>query len=184
MNKKLKATSLTEVMIVLGVISTALVASISVLASSIARIKANEIEDSANSFMLQAVELSKSPSPLVLSNGSLNTITQSGSGSQFYFSLAEDSRNNKYLKQETRVDLTECTATSPYNITRLLDQSTASAQVCLRVKITPRTSVPGAVGSRNQKRFYEIESKVVFVLPQETRSNTILGYRYNEFQEL
>ena len=58
---KLKAATLIEVLIVLGVISTTMIVAVSLIINSLYELRNNETQDAANGIMIQALEIAKSP---------------------------------------------------------------------------------------------------------------------------
>ncbi|MCA9381298.1 hypothetical protein KC678_03465 [Candidatus Dojkabacteria bacterium] len=167
-NKRKKAATLAEVMIVLGVISTAMVASISIMINSLVRIKINDIEDTANSVMIKALEAAKSPATLSLSQD----ISAIAVNSSVFFALDESSSLQIQLNDVVN---TSCTSQNKYNVSVLLpDDVSSSSEICVQVEIIPRFGV-------NSKRIYEIIVRSFYVLPSgDVRANVIKGYRYGD----
>jgi competence protein ComGC len=167
--KSKKAASLTEVMIVLGIISTTLVTSVNILISSLIKFQINEIEDTANTIMLEALEIAKSPSSILVSENVTSTNTE-----QYYSLLKEDGRN--ILAKEFDELGSRCSKDSIYFLDQIITDTSRELVICLQIKITPN------IGLTN-KQFYEVESKIIYNLPgQRVGSNTIKGYRYEEFK--
>ncbi len=171
--KKKKAASLAEVMIVLGILSTVLVASVSVLVNSMLRISINDLEDAANTIMIQALEISKSPVDVLVSDLS---IQEAGFETTQNFSLDITDEGN-VLQRQSEGALTECTPNSVYNINSQVRDIQTKSNICLQVRITPLEGLDGI-------RVYRLESEVVFRTPKETRSNSIIGFRYRQFTTL
>ncbi|MCA9386655.1 type II secretion system protein [Candidatus Dojkabacteria bacterium] len=164
--KRKKAATLAEVMIVLGVISTAMVASISIMINSLVRIKVNDIEDSANSVMIKALEAAKSPATISLSQD----ISAVAVNSSVFFSLDETARLQYEINDTVN---TSCTSQNKYNVKTLLpDDVSSNSEICVQIEIIPRLGV-------NSKRIYEIVVRSFYVLPNgDVRANVIKGYRY------
>ncbi len=166
--KTKKAASLAEVMIVLGVVSTAMVASISVMVNSLVRIRVNDIEDSSNTVLIQALEIAKSPTGLIISTD----ISQRPVNNSIYLSLEN---NDRLSVRAGSGPLISCSETSIYNVNDLLpDDVSASSQVCVQIEIIPRTGING-------RRIYEIIARSSYIIPGgDVRANVIKGYRYSD----
>lgn len=164
--KKKKAATLAEVMIVLGIISTAMVASISVMINSLIRIKINDIEDSANTVMVKALEVAKSPAAISVSENIDNRTVNV----PIYFLLNTSSQLQ--LQNNDSINTT-CTDNNKYNVKALLPEDiTASSQICVQIEIIPRYGLENA-------RLYEIIVRSYYTLPNgDLRANVIKGYRY------
>ena len=164
--KNKKAASLAEVMIVLGIISTAMVASVSVMINSLINIRVNEIEDSANYALIQALEIAKSPTGLVFSSD----ISSRPINSSVFLSLESD---KKLTISSGNQALTTCSENSVYNIKKLLASSiSVTSNICVQVEMIPRNGIGG-------EKIYEIIARSAFVLPSgKDRANVIRGYRY------
>ena len=166
---KKKAASLAEVMIVLGIISTTLVASVSILINSLSRTKVNEIEDAANAVMIQALEVAKSPAQNVSVSSTSFAPNQRGEVYSFKLNKSIDGEN---VLEEIRQPSTEgCNSQSPYYVTP--DNRTDVTQeidLCLQITV-----------ENISNQVYEIVSTVTYQIPNEEKQNTIKGYRYGEF---
>ncbi len=172
-NKPKKAATLTEVLIVLGIISTTLVASLALIVNSMIKIKQNEIQDTANGVMIKGLELAKSPKNIAISelprNGGsteVNTfyrITSSSVGASVLLEKVEEGTSS--LNQG-------CTSTSPYNIktSPVLSQLNAGYDICLQLNIVYLSS-----------NTYKITSQAVYTFLNRSQTSFITGVRYASF---
>lgn len=153
-------------MIVLGIISTVMVASVSVMIRSLVRIKINDVEDAANSVMIKALEIAKSPAILNISRDISNRPIDSST----YLSLGSEGILNV---QDGDSQMNECNEGSEYNVQSLLPEDiTNSSVICVQVEIVPKR-IP------NGDRIYEVTSRTLYIIPgDEVRTNAIKGYRY------
>ncbi len=170
---KKKASSLAEVMIVLGIISTAMVASISIMVNSLIRIRVNDIEDSANTILIQALEIAKSPTQLRV-NADLSTIPYDSS---VFLALGDNDRLQIQRGHSVQGNLInpDCNTSSVYNVNDLLPEDvSASSQICIQLEVTRRRGI-------NDNDVYEITARSKYVVPGgDIRSNVITGFRYSE----
>ncbi len=166
-NLKLKGNSLVEVLIVLGIISTALVASVSVIVNSLIKVRVNEIEDSANSLLIQSMEIAKTPNTVVVNDGAINN---NSVGTAYYFTLQNASNQNTLQRVTSSTTLiNSCPANSPYNANNFLGTN-VDYNICIQLQIIYRG---------NEQ--YEINSRVVYDINGRVSLNTIQGFRYTPF---
>lgn len=165
MKKFKKATSLAEVLIILAIISTTLIASVNLVTSSIRSAKQNEIEDYANGILVLGLELAKSPNDIYIDDSSVFTnINQT-----FTFSL-QNENNQYFLQRQTEVPET-CSGQSVFNIQ---DNQEQDFDVCLKLEITRRNV--------NDQEYFEVASIVFYQNGGENITNSVKGFRKNAFQ--
>ena len=160
-----KASTITEVLIVLGIISVTVIVAVNVIIKTLVEIKSNEIDETANAIMLEAMEVAKSPAAVLISD---DDITRAGLGSSLYYTLSKEG-GEKFLKQVQNPELTECGASSDYYY-NLEDSPSKKSSFCLQVIIT----------KAGEER-YQVVSKVVYNSSGEDRFNFIRGTRYNDY---
>lgn len=169
-----KAASLTEVMIVLGVISTVMVASVTIMINSMVRIRINEIEDAANSAMILALEITKSPAN-VRYNVDVDDSGLFPYDIPQYFSISNLEGNNMLIYRPGHGVMTACNGTllDRYDVSFLLPEDISqNSVICIQVEVTPRRGI-------NDTRIYEIVVRAIYEIPGgEVRSNVIQGFRY------
>jgi type II secretory pathway pseudopilin PulG len=171
--KTLKAATLTEVLIVLGIISTTMIVAVSLIVNSLYELRNNETEDAANGIMIQALEIAKSPSDVVLSDA---TLLSASFDSTHYYSLSSENDQN-FLQLQNQNQMVDCSTNSVYRIQDVSavantaqQEVLANVDICLQLIITPRA-----------EGFYEITSKVAYPAREEYQVNFIKGMRYGEF---
>lgn len=163
-----KGTSLAEVLIILAIISTTVIASTTLVVQSLATIRNNETEDTANGLMVKALEIAKSPAQVYVTDTSfVNAVT----GQPYFFSI--QNQNDQYLLRRESSDISTCQVNSPYAVDLYPDGSEVSFLACLVVGITRLQSL--------NQTIYEINSKVIYNLEGETRITNVTGYRKDEF---
>jgi hypothetical protein len=158
--KSTKALSLAEVIMALGIISTVMVASISFMISSLIRVQVSELEDQANSLMIKALEVAKSPTRLNIDAAQISTIAP------MYFSLNEFNQ----LISQSQEEIGTCNNINVYNSTTLLDETFRRFPVCLQVIFIPLQDAAAR---------YEVRSKAIFINGEEVREVSLIGYRYD-----
>lgn len=168
MIKKKRATSLAEVMIILAIISTTVVASTTLVVKSLATIKNNEIEDTANGVMIKALEIAKSPADVYVSDTSF---VNAASGQVYFFSI--QNQNNQYTLRRESGTASTCDSQGPFKTNLFTQTTTQNINICLVIEITPQTTL--------NQRIYEIAAKVVYQLEGETIINSVTGYRKDDF---
>jgi hypothetical protein len=135
---------------------------------SLIRIKINDVEDAANSVMIEALEIAKSPSSLNISRDISNRPIDSVT----YLSLGSSGVLNV---EDGDSQLNQCSENSEYSVESLLPDDIASSSViCVQVEIVPRR-IP------NGDRIYEVTARTLYIVPgDEIRANAIKGYRYGD----
>lgn len=132
-NKKLKALSLLEVIIVLGIVSMTMVSAMAVVLRANSLIKSNEVQDSANDILFQTFELLRSPDPVKVLESGFVQLSQAGLTSTY--SIKFDSNRNGYLAISSQNASTQCTNSSEFNVESI--NNTRPYPVCIRINITP-----------------------------------------------
>lgn len=171
---KLQASSLAEVLIVLGIISTTIIASTSLVINSLVTVRENEISDAANGLLVQTVEIIKSPSNIYVSD---NIFTSGSVGQTYYFRLKEGSNSSasflEYISGGSPINT--CTASSPYYKSLNLNNNT-SVNSCLQIQIKPVKA--------NTKVNYEITALIVYNIRSDTQIRYLRAYRTESFIEV
>lgn len=187
MKRELKATSLVEVLVVMGIIATTIIGSMVLVAGSLVTVRNNQTEDYVNGILINAIEVSKSPSNLFVNDDSF---LQTGGSSVSYFRFTNDG-TNAILQRTFDGDLTQCGDQSQYLITnRILDvvpiPGAAPTQqqeenvlfvnptVCLQVQITPQPVTQS----------YLMRIKSVYQVQGETFTTTVQSQRYESFKKI
>lgn len=173
LTKTKKGVSLIEVMIVLGIVSTALVASISIIARSLIEVRINEIEDSVNTSLIQTMEIIKSPQDIsVAGNPRLTSY-----GTPNYFKLNTTGNENVITYDgANQGEIQTCDSNSFYASEYLISSGIDSFNLCLQVIITPINN--------NGVIYYNIEAKAIYDLPTGEAVNTYRGLRFNSFSNI
>ncbi len=168
MKKRLKAASLMEVMVVLGIVSFTIVSSMSLVAKVSTTVKSNEIQDQANSLILKALEVFKNTKDVFVSQDVLTSAT----GGTYYFALKEGS-TGAFLQYDPTGDaqsLNNCDANNVYFVANL------NFGPCLQVAITPINSVTGG-------KYYNVEVFIKYSISGKDITDSLKTYRYYGFTE-
>ncbi|MDQ6985162.1 MAG: hypothetical protein Q9M91_01285 [Candidatus Dojkabacteria bacterium] len=167
---KRKASSLVEVLIVLGIISTTLVVAVNLVISSLYRVKQNEIEDVSNKSLIKALEIVKAPSTVLV------TQLPTTSGLTYSYSLEfDEDTNENFLKLQTE-GIDSCEKSSDYYIdfdkiaVADIDQITS----CLEIQVIPDV-IPGSTAT------YGINAVLYYKSGDRNLFSFIRGIRYDEF---
>ncbi len=171
--KNLKATSLAEVLIIIAIISTTLIASVNLAASSVVTSKENEIDDTANALLVFGLELAKSPGDLIVNDQALvgSTVNQT------YLYSMEKENSIYYLKRET-ADFPDCNASSPFKLDFHITTSSQNLNTnnyCLKLEITKR--------SNTRATYFELNVVVKYTKGSEQVTISAKGYRKDEFKQ-
>lgn len=168
--KTKKGVSLVEVMIVLGIVSTTLVASVSIIAKSLIEVRVNEIEDSVNTALIQTMEIVKSPQDIAVTGDPRLT----SYGSANYFKLNTNGNSNVLVYDAAnQTEISNCDANSYYGSEYLITSGIESFNLCLQVIVTPINN--------NGSIYYNIEAKAIFDLPSGEEVNSYKGLRFSTF---
>ncbi|MCA9379036.1 hypothetical protein KC640_01275 [Candidatus Dojkabacteria bacterium] len=169
---KIPAFGLMEVMIVLAIVAATMVAAMQVSIQSLRVIKQNEIGDYANSVMVQALELAKSPSNVQVS--ATGQVTDFQGTYQLQINSAGGAVLWKVGDNVTPITNTGCTNASPYFVDISNINPVGSPVVCLQLIVRNISGISGAA--------YEITSHLIYTLQNEQIERSIIGYRRNKFE--
>jgi hypothetical protein len=169
-SKNLPATSLVEVLVVLAIVASTMVAATQLSVRALIDIKQNEIEDYANSVMLKALEVAKSPSDINVTH-----LVTAGNYTGSYSSSLLNGKPVLYQQSPTIVGMGTCTSGSVYYTPLTGVTGVTPPLACLQVQIQPKTGL--------NSTYYEITSTISFQLSDQMVTKTIVGYRRNKFNE-
>ena len=169
---KIRGFGLMEVLIVLAIVAATMVAAMQVSIQSLRVIKQNEIGDYANSVMVKALEVAKSPSDVQVSGtaqitnfqGSYQLQTQVGSPSVLW----------KVSDSVVPMTANNCSNTSPYYTDISAVSNIGNPVVCLQLIIR---NISGLTGNA-----YEITSYLIYDIQDQQVERSIIGYRRNKFE--
>lgn len=172
LKKVKKATSLVEVLIILAIISTTIVASTTLAVNSQRAVLENQREDTANGVLVQALEVAKSPVDIKLGSQvdflPLNT---------YSFRFTRDSRTGDLVLAEVpRQQLTTCSEGSIFQVETFFAQDEIEFPLCLAVEVE-MIDPPG----REAESYFEITTRVVYQQGDETRFFSLVGFRNEAF---
>jgi hypothetical protein len=190
-NKNLRATSLVEVLVVMGIIATTIVGSMVLVASSLVTVRNNQAEDYVNGLMINALEIIKSPSNVFVND---DTFIQGGTAPA-YFKLTHNG-TNAVLERTFDGSITDCNEQSQYLVTSTLattgetrtsptgepgtpsnttnDVPLGNPVVCLQVQINPQ----------GDRVTYEVIIKSIYKIQNDTFTSTVRSQRYETFQRV
>lgn len=184
LNTRYKAASLVEILVVLAIVASSMVAVANVNIQAQISLKDNEIIDAANGVMIQALEVAKSPSQVSVVDPAGNLIPGNIQG---YYSLDLNSGSSQgvVLRKQTfsNTKITNCNSTSPYLVDWTTNGVGATStsldpnvnNICVQVIITEEQR-PLIVDT-----YYKIESIVIFNISDGQESNSIIGYRRDDY---
>lgn len=164
-SKTKKASSLLEVLIVIGIISTTLVVSTNLVIKSLTQVRINELEDRATNVLVKGMEVAKAPTAIVADTipDQINTT--------YSYSIVENPNGNFFENQQGR--LTDCNPGNDYEINfGLIDSENDIA--CLEVSVTPR--------GNSDIDYYEVNAVIIYLSGQYEYSNILKGIRYDDFE--
>jgi len=162
------AQSLLEVMIVLAIISVTIVSAMSIVVKANTAVKTNEIEDQANSKMLEALEAIKSHDKVYVSD-----TTWLNGGSTYNFSLEKTNNQTDLLFQGFgSPTLTPSNCGGPYLIINI------NFKMCLQVQITPKTNIFAGPGASN---YYLVDIIIIYYVSGGPIVKNLSTYRYQTF---
>ncbi|MFS8130891.1 MAG: hypothetical protein ACMG57_02840 [Candidatus Dojkabacteria bacterium] len=197
MKKRLKATSLVEVLIVLAIISSTILGSMLLVSNSFVVVRQNQTEDYVNGLVVNAMEIIKSPSNISVTDNSFVT-TQNPT--PVYFKLTRIN-GSAYLEKTQDDQITTCTAGSQYiisaaslsdtsNTTAGATDTTAGAtdttanipgtttpNVCVQVKIVP---VTGSILTNGIQSYYQMT--VIAVYNSQDNNPIIVNFQSNRYE--
>jgi hypothetical protein len=160
-----KASSLVEVLIILGIISTAVIASTTIAINSQKTLIKNEREEVVNASMLKALEITKSPSDIRIVGSVIN------SGSEKNYRLTKQITPERFVLEERIEDLVNCSPNSPFQVSIDVVQEGVNFPLCLSVSIL-KEQVSGK---------YKITVKAVYDNSEGQTTKILVGYRNEEF---
>lgn len=163
-----KASSLVEVLIILAIISTSIVASTSLAVNSQKKIIENQREDTANGLLIQALEVAKSPSQILLDEP-IDFVADR----TYYFRFTQ--KNQRLLLSQSDTSLTSCDTGSSYQVETFGDKSDINFPLCMGVEVTYVQPV------RQNKDFYEINVRVIYQQAKEYKFLNLKGVRSESF---
>jgi uncharacterized membrane protein YgcG len=165
LSPKFNAFSLVEVLAVLALTGVVMIAFGQMLVRLTTQISRNEISDYANGIMLQAMEIAKSPTNLVINDTPAPPANFQGS-----YALDFDSTPNRLkLVTGTISQISTCTAGSSYQIA-----VEVNLPVCVQIIVQPGTSTGG-------KQYFQITTVVVYTQNGQPTVLTLSGYRHANF---
>jgi len=177
--KKKKALSLAEVLIVLGVISSALVVAVSFLVESIITLRVNETEDTVNFLMLTGVELARTSSELNISDD--QGFFNGGSTNYFYINDADpsDATDFELVIDPIGSEITTCgAAQSNYYVSNFYIENLANLDnFCMQIIFEPSETAGDLTA-------YPVRVKTIYQVSgeEEFRIKNIRGYKYGAIQ--
>ncbi|GAB4284866.1 MAG: hypothetical protein Kow0081_2300 [Candidatus Dojkabacteria bacterium] len=177
--KTKKAATLPEIMVVLAIISTTLVVSIGILVRSLRTIQINNLEEAANSILIQSLEVAKAPVEV-------STTTLPASTGFYTIGRLENGENSipvlKFITNDIREDFLTlreniiCTENSDYYVSGIFPEQ-IGIPVCLQLKIQN-------LGLLENTEYYKVTATIFYESPDGKLVRSIEGYRYNGFIEV
>ncbi len=180
--KRLKATSLVEVLIVLAIISSTILGSMLLVSNSFVVVRQNQTEDYVNGLVVNAMEIVKSPSNVSVTDNSF-TLTQNST--PVFFKLTRVN-GSAYLEKTQDTQITSCTVGSQYIIssTTLSNETNvtgvtgaATPNVCLQIKIIP---VAGSIATNGIQSYYQMS--VIAVYNDQDETPIIVNFQSNRYE--
>lgn len=159
---------LLEVLIVLAIVASTMVAATQISLEGYKAIKVNELTDYSNSVLLQALELVKAPGSINISaatqpngfNGSYKLRTPSGTSGRVTLDRISSSL--------TAIGVEQCSDTSPYYTATSDDSPLPDPLLCTQIIVE---EVTGSTG------LYRMTSRVVFTYEGVDYSQSIVNFR-------
>ena len=167
--EKIKGFSLAEVIISLGVVSTTMIVAISMTSQSLRLAKENELQNTANEFLVQALELSKSPAAVKISpaSGTLQNLAGSYKMSNLSTGVVALQSVNLFTDPIT-VD--DCDQTSPAYEEYKIQIDELNAVICNQILLEPEFAEGGVYN-------YKITSIVVYTIGGEKVLEKVESFR-------
>lgn len=161
-----------EVLIVLAIVAATMVAAMQVSIQSLRVIKQNEIGDYANSVMIKALEVAKSPANVQVSSSAQVTNFQGS----YQLQAQGASAPVLWKISDSMVPITanSCSNSSPYYTDISAINTVGNPVVCLQLIIR---NISGLTGSA-----YEITSHLIYTIQDQQVERSIIGYRRNKFE--
>lgn len=169
-NKNL-AFGLIEVLIVLAIVATTMLAATQITLNGMRAIKLDEIVDFANGIMVQGLEIAKSPTTVEVV---VSTVPANYNGSYRLQTNADGSSVLRLIdSSQTPITLAQCTSASNYFIRIENATGVQNPQVCLQMIVTQRQSLG--------LNYYEVRSRLVYNVGGQTVERDIYSYRRGSF---
>ncbi len=168
--KNLAATSLVEVLVVLAIVASTMIAATQLSVRALIDIKQNELLDYANSVMLKALEVAKSPADVNVTH-----LAVAGSYTGSYSSSLLSGKPVLYQQSPTIVAMGSCSTSSVYYTPLTGVTGITPPLACMQVQIQPKTGL--------NSTYYEITVTITYRLSDQTVTDSIVGYRRNKFNE-
>lgn len=166
-----KGIGLVEVLVVLALVATTMVAAAQLSVNALRSIKNNEVKDYATGLLVQALEVAKSPDDI-------NIYTTSALASyNGTYSLERGPTGTGYVlsySSPSTTQISSCASDSIYAIDISAQFNVPVPKVCLQVVITANQGLAG--------NYYQISATTIYTLEGETIRETVIGYRRNEFK--
>lgn len=163
-----KASSLVEVLVILAIISTSIVASTSLAVNSQKKVIENQREDTANGILVQALEVSKSPSLI-----SLGEEIDFVADRTYYFRFTEE--NQRLVLAQAPTALTSCEQGSLYQVETFGNTEEINFPMCIGVEVKYIQPL------RSTKAYYELTVRAIFQQGKQLRFLVLKGVRSEAF---
>lgn len=174
MNDKFKkAASLVEVLIILAVISTTVIASTTIAVNSQRTLIENERTQTANGVLIQALEIIKSPAQIAVVNPDFFPNTPS------YYRLTQSEDRYVLASVDDRAFIDDCTVNSTFQVSSRLVQEPVNFPLCIMVEITSQPAPRDTAFDTDT--FYEIRVQLLYQQRSELQQTILQGIRYEEF---
>ncbi len=163
LNKKYKANSLVEVIVVIAILSMTMISIVIVSTRSIRQVKKNELIDKSIALQLRSIEYAKTPNTLPV----LDTM-QNGDTKKFKIVISQN-EGIEFVEATSGQDLTldNCSASSEYFVDFENDDTLDT--FCNQIVISAKDGASGL--------YYEIHSKIVYWVMDHFEESEMLGYR-------
>jgi len=174
LNSKVKtwpAVGLVEVLIVLALVATTMVAATQVTVQSLIKIKEDEVNDYVNGLMIRVLEAAKSPQTLTIDNQLTGLSDFEGS---YVLTIPDEGTSTPAFTQEA-IELTpipegSCTTSSPYSVTIPNLGNFTPPPVCLQAIVTELDGI-------DINPIFQITVRSVYSLSSGPVVRDIIGYR-------
>lgn len=168
---KFSAVGLVEVLIVLALVATTMVAATQVTVQSLIKIKEDEVNDYVNGLMVRALEAAKSPQILTINNDLTGLTDFEGS---YTLLVPSEGADTPSFTQEA-IELTplpegSCTTNSPYSVTIPNLGNFTPPPVCLQVIVAELEGI-------DVNSIFQITVRSVYTLSSGPVVREVLGYR-------
>ncbi|MEP7103472.1 MAG: hypothetical protein ABI721_02055 [Candidatus Dojkabacteria bacterium] len=188
MKRNLKASSLVEVLVVLGIISSTILGSMLLVSNSFVVVRQNQTEDYVNGLAVNAMEIVKSPSNVFVSDDTFATNQQT---SPVFFKLTKNT-NGSYLEKTLDQQITTCDANSQYKISSTTLNAAGAPEtqtntgftlpdVCVQVKILP---IATSVVTNGVQSYFEMTVVAIYNSDNHPVTVTFKSNRYDSFKKI